>query len=188
MASRKIRLAARTVAVLLACLLSQGLNFVFGPTRSVTAIPRAAFEKGKVNWGAGAEGTFVESKTMPKPVLEANEATNLAIMDCLEEGCSVEALLSLDQKLAHDEATIQDTLKKVHASQAVEFSQAANEEISWLTNFLDRVGSLRAQLQAVSTLKADSDFIGQFVRAASIAFGGGRNGDYPKSGVSPYSA
>ena len=65
---------------------------------------------------------------MPAPVLEATEATNTAIKDrwkhqqipkftvygglllvrlrrkeCLEEGCSVDALMELDKKLAKDE-------------------------------------------------------------------------------------
>ena len=61
---------------------------------------------------------------MPAPVLEATEATNTAIKDrmvygrpltyslvlpfcprkeCLDEGCSVDALMELDKKLAKDE-------------------------------------------------------------------------------------
>eukprot|EP00441_Pelagodinium_beii_P032274 CAMPEP_0197640362 /NCGR_PEP_ID=MMETSP1338-20131121/14682_1 /TAXON_ID=43686 ORGANISM="Pelagodinium beii, Strain RCC1491" /NCGR_SAMPLE_ID=MMETSP1338 /ASSEMBLY_ACC=CAM_ASM_000754 /LENGTH=186 /DNA_ID=CAMNT_0043213207 /DNA_START=54 /DNA_END=614 /DNA_ORIENTATION=+ len=184
-AGRSTRITSLAVLAVLA-LLIKGLNFTSGPfTRSVR-VQRAGFEPGKVN--LGVDGQFVEKKAMPKLVLEANEATNLAIQDCLEEGCSVEALMTLDAKLARDEGSIQTALKEMHASQAVEYSEDAVEQISWFENFLGRAGSLRAQLQAVSTLKSEGDFVGQFVRAASVAFGGGRHGDYPKVGVSPYSA
>ncbi|CAE7770368.1 unnamed protein product [Symbiodinium pilosum] len=118
---------------------------------------------------------------MPAPVLEATEATNAAIKDCLEEGCSVEALMELDKKLAKDEATIKKSLDTLHSSQAEEYSEESKEQIAWLSNYLDRSGSLRAQLQAVKTLKAEGDLAAQLVRAASVAFGGGRKGDYPKA-------
>mmetsp|Transcript_79443 Transcript_79443/g.199652 ORF Transcript_79443/g.199652 Transcript_79443/m.199652 type:complete len:105 (+) Transcript_79443:374-688(+) len=68
---------------------------------------------------------------------------------------------------------------------------AYNEEnlgtLAWLSNFLDRSGSLRAQLQALTGFQ-DSDIVKQMVKAASVAFGGGRKGDYPKVGASSYSS
>ena len=37
--------------------------------------------------------------------------------------------------------------------------------------------------EAVKTLKAEGDLVSQLVRAASVAFGGGRKGDYPKAQI-----
>ncbi|CAJ1371439.1 unnamed protein product [Effrenium voratum] len=157
-----------------------------GTARGGATPRRAGFEQGKLN--LGVEGSVVKSKHLPTPVLEASESTNKAIQECLEEGCSVEALMELDQKLAKDEATVKATLDKLHSSQAEEYSEEGNEQIAWLANFLDRSGSLRAQLQAVSTLKAEGDLVAQIMRAAAVAFGGGRKGDYPSAGVSSYSS
>ena len=51
-------------------------------------------------------------------------------------------------------------------------SEDAAEQLAWLLNFLDRTGSLRAQLMAVKGLEAP-DFAKQLMRAAAVAFGGG---------------
>ncbi|CAE7612206.1 unnamed protein product [Symbiodinium sp. CCMP2456] len=139
------------------------------------------YSTGKVN--LGVDGSVVKSKNMPAPVLEATEATNTAIKECLDEGCSIDALMELDKKLAKDEATIKKSLDNLHSSQAEEYSEEGKEQIAWLSNYLDRSGSLRAQLQAVKTLKAEGDLVAQLVRAASVAFGGGRKGDYPKAQI-----
>eukprot|EP00933_Yihiella_yeosuensis_P063152 TRINITY_DN6623_c0_g1_i1.p1 TRINITY_DN6623_c0_g1~~TRINITY_DN6623_c0_g1_i1.p1 ORF type:complete len:190 (+),score=42.55 TRINITY_DN6623_c0_g1_i1:185-754(+) len=144
------------------------------------------FEPGKINFGLDA--AMAKSKSVPKPMLECNEATNVAIQDCLEEGCSVEALMELDRKLAKDEQKIADTMAEIHNTQASEYSQDAAEQVIWLDNFLSRTGALRAQLHAVNTFKADSDFAKTLMKAAAVAFGGGRQTDYPKIGVSPYTA
>ncbi|CAE7226346.1 unnamed protein product [Symbiodinium natans] len=110
-----------------------------------------------------------------------------AIFDCIEEGCSVDALLKLDVKLAEDEQRIADTVKELEGVQKTAYSPENAGTLAWLKNFLSRSGSLRAQLQALQGVK-DSDFIQQIVKAASVAFGGGRPNDYPKVGVSPYSS
>ncbi|CAK9076836.1 Uncharacterized protein SCF082_LOCUS36965 [Durusdinium trenchii] len=140
--------------------------------------PTRAFTQGKVN--LNLDGSIVTSRHMPEPMLEANEATTLAIQDCLDEGCSVEALMDLDQKLARDEAKVKVALDELHDLQSQEFSEDSAEQIAWLKNFLDRCASLRAQLMAVKTLEAP-DFASQLMRAAAVAFGGGRHGDYPKA-------
>eukprot|EP00913_Durusdinium_trenchii_P003562 g3294.t1 len=138
-----------------------------------------------------------------------------AIFDCLEEGCSVDALLKLDQKLADDEKKIVTTVKEIETVQKTAYSPENAGTLAWLNNFLSRSGSLRAQLQALQGIKdclscfsafwlfvpslldvqlsflmskQDSDFVQQMVKAASVAFGGGRPNDYPKVGVSPYSS
>ncbi|OLQ13328.1 hypothetical protein AK812_SmicGene2724 [Symbiodinium microadriaticum] len=98
---------AALLAVLLTLGLRQALLFVSAPFQTGKA-PRSltlrAFEQGKIN--LGVDGTVVKSRHMPEPMLEANEATTVAIQDCLEEGCSVEALMELDGKLARDEARV----------------------------------------------------------------------------------
>uniref|UniRef100_A0A7S1SDC3 Uncharacterized protein n=1 Tax=Alexandrium catenella TaxID=2925 RepID=A0A7S1SDC3_ALECA len=154
---------------------------------SSRVIARAAsFETGKVNVGVDAGKSSPSS--LPAPLLEAtNRATNVAIMDCLEQGCSVEALMALDAKLARDEAKVQDTMDEVRETQKTEFSEDNLEAIAWLENFLGRAGSLRAQLQAMKGAGGESDFVKQLMKAASVAFGGGRPNDYPKIGVSPFS-
>ena len=146
---------------------------------------RAEYQSGKVN--VGAEVSDTEAPPPPPPVLECDEGCMTAIFDCLEEGCSVDALLKLDQKLAEDEQKIVTTVKEIETVQKTAFSPENAGTLAWLNNFLSRSGSLRAQLQALQGVK-DSDFVQQMVKAASVAFGGGRPNDYPKVGVSPYSS
>jgi hypothetical protein len=169
-----------------ALLVHQALDASFVASRQAVVrgrVPRAAFESGKLNLGV----ELGDSKTVPVPVLEANEATNLAIRDCLEEGCDVSALMNLDAKLARDEDKIRDAMLSVKDVQKTAFSQDNTEALVWYDNFLQRMGGLRAQLQALSGHK-ETDFVRQLVKAAAVGFGGGRETDYPKVGVSPYSA
>jgi len=188
MVARRRTLLPSAVCLAVAAVLAfhvLGTSFV-APREGVTRprlTPRASFESGKINMGV----ELGESKNLPKPLLEANEATNLAIANCIEGGCSVEALMELDQKLARDEGKIQSSIEEVKAVQKTAFSQDNVEALVWFDNFLQRTGGLRAQLQALQGAK-DSDFAKQLVKAASVAFGGGRETDYPKVGVSPYSA
>merc|ERR1719187_1747229 len=75
--------------------------------RPARAAPRRAFESGKVN--------VVRDMAVaqpPTPTMECEEGCMTAIMECLEEGCSVEALSRLDQKLAEDESTIMSSLEE----------------------------------------------------------------------------
>ncbi|CAK0795260.1 unnamed protein product [Prorocentrum cordatum] len=123
----------------------------------------------------------------PQPVLECDEGCIAAINDCIEEGCSVDAIMKLDKKLAEDEQKVQATMASIEGQQKTGYTEENTGSLAWLKNFLGRSGSLRAQLQALKTIE-DGDFIKQMVKAASVAFGGGRTGDYPKVGVSPYSS
>merc|ERR1712008_57618 len=147
-------------------------------------VSRAAYESGKVNVGVEpGDGAAV----VPAPLLEVNDATSLAIQDCLEDGRSVEALMALDEKVARDEKKVQETMNTLKGVQKMAFSEDNAEALAWYNNFLNRSGSLRAQLQPLKGLQ-DTDFVKQLVKAASVAFGGGRSTDYPKVGVSPYTA
>mmetsp|Transcript_120628 Transcript_120628/g.336605 ORF Transcript_120628/g.336605 Transcript_120628/m.336605 type:complete len:192 (-) Transcript_120628:276-851(-) len=160
-------------------------TFLLPAPRTTARIARAAYESGKVN--LGLDPSSGRANSVPAPLLEVNDATNMAIMDCLEDGCSVEALMALDEKLARDEKKIQDSMVELKEIQKTSFSPDNLEALAWFDNFLSRTGSLRAQLQAMKGVES-SDFVKQIVKAASVAFGGGRPNDYPKVGVSPYSA
>mmetsp|Transcript_48397 Transcript_48397/g.93437 ORF Transcript_48397/g.93437 Transcript_48397/m.93437 type:complete len:203 (+) Transcript_48397:101-709(+) len=106
-----------------------------------------------------------------------------AIQNCVEEGCSVEAIMKLDTVLAENEKMVVSEKSKTSDKTAV----------AWLDNFLSKTVSLRSQLLAVKpampSLGKDSDFLKQMIKAAAIAFGATpRGNDYPKVGVSSYSA
>lgn len=168
---------------------------------------RASFESGKINVGpaddpavpsveekkgegdqywAGDEG--VASQTIA--LREQDAQTNNMILECIGEGCSVEALMALDEKLAQDEQKISDAKARVAARQKTSLSQDNGEgslkTLAWYDNFLNRMATTRGQLQAVKNVK-DTDFVSQILKAISVSFGGSRPGDYPKVGVSPYS-
>eukprot|EP00425_Heterocapsa_triquetra_P033575 CAMPEP_0195108236 /NCGR_PEP_ID=MMETSP0448-20130528/84285_1 /TAXON_ID=66468 /ORGANISM="Heterocapsa triquestra, Strain CCMP 448" /LENGTH=63 /DNA_ID=CAMNT_0040144755 /DNA_START=6 /DNA_END=193 /DNA_ORIENTATION=+ len=55
----------------------------------------------------------------------------------------------------------------------------AATQMAWLQNFLDRTASLRAQLVAIKPAGKASGFAQQIIKAAAVAFGGGRETDYP---------
>mmetsp|Transcript_139037 Transcript_139037/g.352470 ORF Transcript_139037/g.352470 Transcript_139037/m.352470 type:complete len:190 (+) Transcript_139037:48-617(+) len=171
-----------------ALLLREVLDASFvAPQRAAAArgrVARSSYESGRINLDA----ELGESKSLPVPVLEASEATNRAIMDCIEEGCSVDAIMELDGKLARDEQKIQASIEAVKTAQKTAYSEENVAALVWFDNFLQRAGGLRAQLQALKGTPQDTDFVKQLVKAASVAFGGGRETDYPKVGVSPYSA
>mmetsp|Transcript_53722 Transcript_53722/g.96210 ORF Transcript_53722/g.96210 Transcript_53722/m.96210 type:complete len:186 (+) Transcript_53722:94-651(+) len=154
------------------------------PARSKLSL-RHAFESGKVN--KFAEISDTEIPPPPAPVLDCDEGCMTAIFDCLEDGCSVEALMKLDQKLAEDEQEIESTVNEIKLMQKTAYSAENVGTIAWLENFLGRSGGLRGQLRALHGVK-DTNFVQQMVKAASVAFGGGRPTDYPTIGVSPYSA
>lgn len=160
-----------------------GSTVALRSTRARTDVARF-YDSGKVNLNVDISE---EEASPPLPVLECDEGCLTAIFDCLEEGCSVEALGKLDKELAEDEAKITTAMSELKDMQkTTQGALEAKGTIAWLDNFLSRSGSLRAQLTQLKTIK-DADFVKQMVKAASVAFGGGRKDDYPKVGVSPYS-
>jgi len=160
-----------------------GVTFTTSTVLRTHKVARASYESGKVNLGVE---TTMEAPASQLPVLECNDATKLAIIDCLEQGCSVEALMKLDEVVARDEKKVQESIEDLRTKQKTSFSDDNAETLGWLENYIARSGSLRGQLQAMKGLQ-DVDFVKQLVRAASVGFGGGRPNDYPKVGVAPYS-
>mmetsp|Transcript_48935 Transcript_48935/g.141768 ORF Transcript_48935/g.141768 Transcript_48935/m.141768 type:complete len:227 (+) Transcript_48935:71-751(+) len=128
------------------CLRLMGTGFT-GPTAAApTRIARASFETGKVNVGVELQEEPAEP---PQPVLECDEACMTAIYDCIEEGCSVDALMKLDTQLARDEQKIVGTVSELKDTQKTAYTPENAGTLAWLGNFLSRSGSLRAQLQAL---------------------------------------
>lgn len=145
-------------------------------------VPRASYDSGKINLGVEID----QVPPPPPPVIECDTSCMTAIMDCVDEGCSVESMLSLDQKLAEDEGKIAKSIGELEQLQKTSYSEDNVGTLAWLKNFLSRSGSLRAQLQTLKSHE-DSDFVKQMMKAAAVAFGGGRPNDYPKVGISPFS-
>jgi hypothetical protein len=141
---------------------------------------------GKVNIGTEIAPSG-EVPPPPIPVLECSDSCMTSIFDCLEDGCSYDAMAKLDEELAKDEQKIADSLNELKTLQKTAYTAENAGTVAWLDNFLSRSGSLRAQLHALKNVQ-DIDFVKQMVKAAAVAFGGARPNDYPKVGVSPYSA
>eukprot|EP00418_Pyrodinium_bahamense_P095376 CAMPEP_0179043290 /NCGR_PEP_ID=MMETSP0796-20121207/17091_1 /TAXON_ID=73915 /ORGANISM="Pyrodinium bahamense, Strain pbaha01" /LENGTH=285 /DNA_ID=CAMNT_0020739671 /DNA_START=50 /DNA_END=905 /DNA_ORIENTATION=- len=144
-----------------------------GRTAASRTVTRRASEPGRVNLaqvqqlrglllgeeaaGAGAAAAATERSAIP--TLQCDAACIAAIESCIEEGCSVEAIMKLDEALARDEAKVQSLLER-------------EEDRAWLANFLQRTGALRAQLMAVSRNEEHLSFAEQLVRAAAVALAG----------------
>lgn len=165
-----------------------GLGTVFAGAggkwlRATPMASRGAFESGKVNLGVEVEQ---EVAAAPAEVAEYEANSMAAIMDCLEDECSVEALLQLEDTLADEEWKALETVGQLSSVKASALDEDKEGVFVWFDNFIDRSKSLRAQLKALQEVK-DTHFVKQFVRAAAVAFGGGRRGDYPKTGASAYS-
>mmetsp|Transcript_71150 Transcript_71150/g.154648 ORF Transcript_71150/g.154648 Transcript_71150/m.154648 type:complete len:192 (+) Transcript_71150:70-645(+) len=191
MAASRSSVLTLLVLCALAAVASQLISAFVAPvsvqTRSLRTA-RGSFDSGKLNVGADAK---VEAAAYPAPVIECDTSCMTAIEECLEEGCSVEAMMKLDAKLAEDELKIAKSVDELKSMQKTEYSQENASTLAWLKNFLSRSGSLRAQLSSlkgVSPAGETKSWVQQLVKAASVAFGGGREGSYPKVGVSSYTA
>jgi len=174
---------------LLALRTFRGDAFAAGAPGAARARPalavRAAFESGKVN--VGTEIGDGSAAVPREPVMECDSSCMSAIEDCLDEGCSVEALMKLDQQLASDEKKVEAAMSEIKQMQKTERAPEADAQLAWLGNFLGRTSALRGQLLALRPVD-DTPFVAKIIKAASVAFGGGRPTDYPKVGVSPYSS
>lgn len=181
--SRSMALALAQCAMVYA-FLQCGFALLPGHNSHGMRVARAAYDSGKVNLGVEPQ---MEGASLPAdPALSCDEDCMSAISECLDEGCSVEAMLQLDQKLAETEGEIQKSIEEVEQVQKTAKVEGAGAKILQLKNAIQRLGSLRGQLYAMKEVD-DSGFVQKLIKAASVAFGGGRTTDYPKVGVSPYS-
>merc|ERR1719461_794526 len=153
------------------------------PAAASSHLPRHA-DSGKVNPG-NVEDEFQSWKAYSSVMsMDVEDSVADAIQSCVDEGCSVEAMMTLDTILAEKEKMVMSTKSEKADDKAA---------IAWLDNFLSKTVSLRSQLlaakPAMPSLGKDSDFLKQMIKAAGIAFGATpRGNDYPKIGVSSYSA
>ena len=192
--ARQSRFLATVCLAVAAASSLRALGFAAPSRATAPRVQMRGYESGKANIGAEIGEEFGEKLPgAPKPVLECDEGCMVAITECVEEGCSVDALLKLDTKLSEDEAKVVQTVKKLQEQQKLNFSEDNASTLAWLGNFLQRSSSLRAQLKTMNTMPMakETDLIKQFIKAASVAFGGKTDapkGDYPKVGASGYSA
>mmetsp|Transcript_20175 Transcript_20175/g.36546 ORF Transcript_20175/g.36546 Transcript_20175/m.36546 type:complete len:199 (+) Transcript_20175:84-680(+) len=190
-ALRNVLVAAFLTSVLLSGSPSSS-NFLGSQPRLTSRIPRRSFESGMINKGADTDNPGEGDQptaSVPEPVIECDQACVVAIQECVEDGCSIEAMEKLDAILAGDEKQIQSIVDTIHNKEHTEVEPGITKgSLEWLENYLQRSGFLRAQIHALKGADVDGSFMEQMMKAASVAFGGGRKGDYPKVGVSPYSA
>jgi hypothetical protein len=187
MASRSPLVTSACFAALLTALLRSCSAPAFAPAARVTrgsSVVRAAYDSGKVNLGVEIKP---DASPPPQPVLECDEGCVTAIHDCLDEGCSVDAIMQLDSKLAEDENEVATSILALESKQKTSYSEGNAALLYWLRSFLGKTEALRAQLHALRPLEDPSSLMGQMAKAVSVAFGGGRATDYPKVGVLSYS-
>eukprot|EP00971_Amphidinium_carterae_P338851 6476378-Amphidinium_carterae.1 len=98
-------------------------NFLGAQSRVTSRIPRRSFQAGMVNKGVDtdvpAEGEQ-QTAPVPEPVIECDQACVVAIQECVEDGCSIEAMQKLDAILAGDEQQIQAIVDTIHDKEHTE--------------------------------------------------------------------
>eukprot|EP00443_Scrippsiella_acuminata_P114845 CAMPEP_0115661220 /NCGR_PEP_ID=MMETSP0272-20121206/46670_1 /TAXON_ID=71861 /ORGANISM="Scrippsiella trochoidea, Strain CCMP3099" /LENGTH=229 /DNA_ID=CAMNT_0003099445 /DNA_START=1 /DNA_END=687 /DNA_ORIENTATION=+ len=166
---RSALLVAVVTLALLGTLVGQGASFVgLGALSPVAraAVSTAAVRRG-LEWDEDPNAEVAVETQEPGRILqmpEVNYFTNQAIMDCLQEGCSIEVLEELIGKLQRDERRIQEALDELRAAQEEQHSADIAEALGWFRNFLDNSRQLREALQSVEGLKhATTNFAKQFV-------------------------
>lgn len=179
-------LATGLVSTLLAAF--AGLAAFTAPKASLARnrhLALASIEPGKVNIGAAQD--LAEAQQLPDDPMLPCDAECLALTEsCVEEGCSVDAMMKLDAKLASSEEQVEASLAAVKAAQKTNLVRSESQRAR-MENILQRLGTLRGQLVGLKSFE-DSNLVQQMIKAAAVAFGAGRPNDYPKVGVASYSA
>merc|ERR1712187_301342 len=112
-------------------------TFGFMAARRSPAVARAAeYESGKVN--VGVEVMTGEGVAPPAPLLECDKSCVDSIFACVEEGCSVESMMKLDEKLAADEKKVAETITELEKLVKTEPVPEVGAQIAWYKNFLSR--------------------------------------------------
>mmetsp|Transcript_3574 Transcript_3574/g.6291 ORF Transcript_3574/g.6291 Transcript_3574/m.6291 type:complete len:187 (+) Transcript_3574:61-621(+) len=138
----------------------QKLGYRTHPAEKVSFPCRRSAFRGNVD--CTAKDTADEEYKISLQLPQANHFMELEAAGCIEEGCSVEKLSDLVEKLSFDEGRIRKTLEKL-------------QEIGLLRLSLSRFHSLSNELQAMLGVQ-NSDFTKEF--AAYLAFGKGHTAGF----------
>jgi len=119
-----------------------------------------------------------EASTDPNPALqmpEVNYFTNLAIAECLTEGCSVEVLNELEGRLSRDAMRIQESMDKLRTAQRSSQSADLAEALGWFKNYINNSRNIQEQLSTAKSIKGSNfakAFAQQFVQKKQGPWGG----------------
>lgn len=114
---------------------------------------------------------------------EVNYFTNLAIAECLAEGCSIEKLAELEGRLSRDEKHIKESVQKLQAVQRMLPSAEMAETLGWFENCLRNSHTIREQLRGakgIGNLQFAKTLVKQFVQSGVASQDGNdRFADHP---------
>merc|ERR1719223_636898 len=124
------------------------LTFVsFTAPAARARLPRHA-ESGKVNLQE-EEDEFQSWKAYSAMKgMDVESSVADAIQTCVDDGCSVEAMMTLDRILAENEERVMSAKSEKSSDEVA---------VAWLDNFLSKTVSLRSQLLAVKPAMAKSE-------------------------------
>mmetsp|Transcript_3575 Transcript_3575/g.6292 ORF Transcript_3575/g.6292 Transcript_3575/m.6292 type:complete len:200 (+) Transcript_3575:61-660(+) len=151
----------------------QKLGYRTHPAEKVSFPCRRSAFRGNVD--CTAKDTADEEYKISLQLPQANHFMELEAAGCIEEGCSVEKLSDLVEKLSFDEGRIRKTLEKLQVARAKFDVPSYEEEIGLLRLSLSRFHSLSNELQAMLGVQ-NSDFTKEF--AAYLAFGKGHTAGF----------
>ncbi|CAJ1399503.1 unnamed protein product [Effrenium voratum] len=93
---------------------------------------------------------------------------------CIEEGCSVEEIVQIQEKLEHDEGRLKDEIRKLQAEREGH-EEVSYEGIGLLRLSLSRIHSLNNKLRAMLDVHSQN-FKKEF--GAYLAFGNSETGGF----------
>mmetsp|Transcript_112054 Transcript_112054/g.304167 ORF Transcript_112054/g.304167 Transcript_112054/m.304167 type:complete len:506 (+) Transcript_112054:120-1637(+) len=174
-AAAAAQLAAAGLAAAGAALLRE-CAFVPGSARARRAADAPAME-------GGAEALAALQ------VPQVNYFTNLAIVDCLTEGCPVEELIELEGRLSADEAAIHEHLRELRDVQERAHSPDVAEALAWFGTVAKNSQQLRDQFKTIKDAQAehvkaikDSEYSKEFA-ASLVVQSDEAPGDYLNEGT-----
>ncbi|CAK0840736.1 unnamed protein product [Prorocentrum cordatum] len=120
---------------------------------------------------------------------KVNYFTNLAIVDCLTEGCPVEELIELEGRLSADEAAIHEHLRELRDVQERAHSPDVAEALAWFGTVAKNSQQLRDQFKTIKDAQAehvkaikDSEYSKEFA-ASLVVQSDEAPGDYLNEGT-----
>ncbi|CAE7447771.1 unnamed protein product [Symbiodinium sp. CCMP2592] len=142
-----------------------GPSFVSGPRQPSIRVLRRAGD-------AAAESEEVEERHLPLP--EATHFVEEEAAGCIEEGCTVEDIMRIQNKLETDEGRIREAIEMLQVARD-SFSVDSSSGIGLLRMSLSRIHSLNNKLQALISSQGQQ-FAKEF--GAYLAFGHGDTGGF----------